>query len=182
MIHKRSILLLGLFLVTPMLTAAQEAAPDSSVVVELASSNIPVSPTIRARFYVSSFPVSQSAGQYNASSLSTEAYAPTQSLSALSPMIEMKTLFLTQSRLPLLQLWHGRLHFDGFTSELNTQNIQFGPSGGGGLLDFHPRRESYPCEPRSVYLYGLSLSFHFGQTAQTVHPEQIWRRLARIIR
>ncbi len=180
MIHKRSILLLGMLLGAPMLTAAQ-SAPEPIAVLALVSPNIPTSPTIPVRFYVSSLSVSQNAGQYTASSLSTEAYDPAQGLSALSPMIEVKTLFLTQSRLPLIQLWHGRLHFDGFTSELYTQNVQLGPSGGGGLLDFHPARQRYPCEPRSVYLYGLSLSFHFGRTSQTEHSTEIWRRLARIV-
>jgi hypothetical protein len=181
MIHKRSILLLGMFLGAPMLSAAQTSAPEPIAVAELVSPNIPASPTIPARFYVSSLPVSQNTGQYTASSLSTGAYEPVQSLSALSPMIEVKTLFLTQSRLPLMQLWHGRLHFDGFTSELHTQNVQLGPSGGGSLQDFHPARQRYPCEPRSVYLYGLSLSFHFGRTSQTARSTEIWRRFARIV-
>ncbi len=180
MIHKRSILLLGMLLGAPMLTAAQSTS-EFAAVLERVSPKIPISPAIPMRFDVSSFSVSPSAAQYNASSLSTDAYAPAQSLSALSPMIELKTLFLTQSRLPLMQLWHGRLHFDGFTSELHTQNVQLGPSGGGNLQDFHPARQRYPCEPRSVYLYGLSLSFHFGRTNQTARSTQIWQRLARIV-
>lgn len=181
MIHKRSMLLLGMLLGVPMLTAAQTSAPEPIVVLKLVSSNIPTSPTIPARFDVSAIPVSQNTGQYTASSLSTGAYEPAQTLSALSPMIEVKTLFLTQSRLPLMQLWHGRLHFDGFTSELHTLNVQLGPSGGAGLQDFHPARQKYPCAPRSVYLYGFSLSFHFGRASQTGHSTEIWRRLARIV-
>lgn len=181
MIRKRYILLLGMFLCAPMLTAAQTSAPEPIAVLELVSTNIPTSLTTPARFYASSLPVSQNTGQYAASSLSTGAYEPTQSLSALSPMIEVKTLFITQSRLPLVQLWHGRLLFEGFTSELHTQNVQLGPSGGGNLQDFHPARQRYPCEPRSVYLYGVSLSFHFGRTSQAGNSTQIWRRLARIV-
>lgn len=180
MIHKGSILLLGMLLGAPMPTAAQSAL-ESTVVLERVSPNIRTSPTIPAHFYVSPFAVSPSAEQYNVNSVFSSAYAPAQNLSALSPVIELKTLFVTQSRLPLIQLWHGRLHFDGFTSELHTQNVQLGPSGGAGLQDFHPTRQRYPCEPRSVYLYGLSLSFHFGRTSQTAGSTQIWRRLARIV-
>ena len=179
MIYKGSILLLGMLLGVPMPAAAQSAL-ESTVVLERVSPNIPTSPTI-PRFYVSSLSVSESAAQYHAGSLSTDAYAPSQNLSALSPMTEVETLFVTQSRLPLMQLWHGRLHFDGFTSELHTQNVQLGPSGGAGLQDFHPARQRYPCEPRSVHLYGLSLSFHFGPTSQTAGSTHIWRRLARIV-
>ena len=179
MIHKRSVLLLGMLLGAPMLTVAQ-SAPELAAVLERVSPKIPISPTIPMRFDVSSFSVSQSAAQYNASSLSTDSYAPAQSLSALSPMIEVKTLFLTQSTLPLVQLWGGRLQLDGFTSRVHMQNVQLGPSGGGGLLDFRPPRQWYPGGPRSIGLCGVSLSFHFGRDAQIDRPTQIWQRLARI--
>jgi len=181
MIRNRSILLLGIFLGAPMLTAAQTSAQELAAVLERVPPKIPISPAIAARFYVSSRPVPRNTGQYAASSLSTDAYAPAQNLSALSPIIEVKTLFLTQSRLPLVRLWHGRLHFDGFTSEVHTQNVQLGPSGGGGPQDFHPARQKYPCAPRSVYLYGFSISFHFGRTSKTAGSTQIWRQLARIV-
>jgi hypothetical protein len=59
------------------------------------------------------------------------------------------------------------------------QNVQLGPSGGGGLLDFRPPRQWYPGGPRSIGLYGVSLSFHFGRDAQIGRPTQIWQRLAR---
>ena len=55
------------------------------------------------------------------------------------------------------------------------QNVQLGPSAGGGLLDFRPPRQGYPGGPRSVGLYGANLSFHFGRDAQIGHPSQIWR-------
>ena len=104
-----------------------------------------------------------------------------EGLESLSPMREVKTLFLTQSSLPLVQLWGGRLRLDGFTSTLHMQNVQLGPSAGGGLLDFRPPRQSYPGGPRSIDLYGVSLSFHFGRDAQIGRPTQIWRCLARIV-
>jgi len=57
------------------------------------------------------------------------------------------------------------------------QNAELGPSAGGGLR--FPR-QSYPGGPRSVDLYGVSLSFHFGRDAQVGRPAQIWSCLARI--
>jgi hypothetical protein len=90
-------------------------------------------------------------------------------------------LILTQSLLPLMQLWGGRLRLDGFTSTLHMQNMQLGPSPSGGLLDFRSSRQNYPGGPRSVDLYGFSLSFHFGQDAQVGHPIRAWRCLSRIV-
>ena len=100
-------------------------------------------------------------------------------LESLSPAHEVKTLFLRQSLLPLVQLWGGRLRLDGFTSTLRMQNVQLGLSAAGGLQDFRPARLGY-AGLRSIDLYGVSLSFHFGRDAQIGRPTQIWRCLARI--
>jgi hypothetical protein len=86
-----------------------------------------------------------------------------ESLKSLSPMHQVKTLFL------------------GFTSTLQMQNVQLGPSAAGGLLDFRPSRQGYPGGPRSIGLYGVSVSFHFGRDAQVGRPTQIWRCLARMV-
>jgi hypothetical protein len=98
-------------------------------------------------------------------------------LQNLSQIRETKSVFLTQSSLPLVQIWGGRLELDGFTSTLQMQDVQFGPSAAGRLQDFRPPRQGYPGIPRSVSLYGVSLSFRFGRDA---HIGPIWRRLARI--
>jgi hypothetical protein len=101
-----------------------------------------------------------------------------EGLKSLSPMHEVKTLFLTQSLLPLVQLWGGRLRLDGFTSTLHMQSVQFGPSAAGGL---RLPQQNYAGGPRSMDLYGVSLSFHFGRDAQVGHPIQAWRSLSRIV-
>jgi hypothetical protein len=96
-------------------------------------------------------------------------------------MREVKTLFLTQSMLPLVQFWGGRIRLDGFTSTLHTQNVQLGPSAAGGLLAFRPPRQGYPGGPRSFGFYGINLTFHFGRDAQIERPTQIWQCLGRIV-
>jgi hypothetical protein len=106
------------------------------------------------------------AGEVSFSYLFAWAHDGDQGLKSLSPMRAVKTLFLTQSMLPLLQLWGGRLRLDGFTSTLHTQNVQLGPSAAGGLLDYRPPRQNYPRGRLSVHLSGISLSFHFGRDAQ----------------
>ena len=103
-----------------------------------------------------------------------------EGLKSLSPIRQVKTLFLTQSMLPLLQLWGGRLRLDGFCSTFHMQNVQLGPSAAGGLLDFRPQLQRYQGGPHSIGFYGVSLSFHFGRDAQIGRPAQIWQSIARI--
>ena len=57
-------------------------------------------------------------------------------------MDEVKTLTLTQSSLPLFQLWGERLQLDAFQSTLHSHNVQLGPSGYGGIEGFRPTRQS----------------------------------------
>jgi len=181
--HKRLILLLlGMFLVSYGPTAAQTPAPQIIPAQEWVAQLVTMVRTVPAPFLFPSFPLSQSPGKSTAhfSYLFVGAYKRDQSLANLLPMREAKTLFLTQSSLPLVQLWGGRLRLDGFKSALNMQNVQLGPSAAGGLLDYRPQRQGYPGGPRSVGLYGVNLSFHFGRDAQIGRPTQIWWCLARI--
>ena len=94
---------------------------------------------------------------------------------SLLPMHEVKTLILTQSLMPLVQLWGGRLRLDGFASTLHMQSVQFGPSGAGGL---RLPQQNYAAGPRSMDLYGVSLSLHFGRDAKIERPTPIWQWLA----
>jgi hypothetical protein len=96
-------------------------------------------------------------------------------------MDEAKTLTLTQSNLPVFQLWGGRLQLDAFQSTLHSQNVQLGPSGYGGIEGFRPTRQSYPGGPLSVHFSGFSLSFHFGRDSRAKHPPQVWRRMTRFV-
>jgi hypothetical protein len=184
--RKRFILLLGTLLgsyvpVTAQTPAQQIVSAQYRIVPTMA-----IVQTLPAPSPVPSFPLSEIPGKFAARStyVLTRAYEDEQSLlealKSLSQMREVKTLFLTRSTLPLVQLWGGRLRLDGFTSRVHMQDVQLGPSGGGGLLDFRPPRQWYPGGPRSIGLYGVSLSFHFGRDAQIGRPTQIWQRLARI--
>ena len=109
-----------------------------------------------------------------------EAYQRDGDWESLPLMREVKTLFLTESSLQLVQFWSGRLQFNGFTSTLHMQNVQFGPSAAGGLQDFR----SAPKLSRRAAI-GRSLrrqpELYFGQDAHIRRPTQIWRRLAQIV-
>ncbi len=184
--YKQFILLLGMFLCIYASAAAQTVAPQ---IVTAADRIAPITAMVR----IVSTPLlagpllrPENPGKLTAhfSYLFAGAYARDQKLEALktlSQVREVKTLFSTRSTLPLVHFWGGRLRFDGFTGTLDMQNVQLGPSAAGGLLDFRPRRQDYPGEPRSIGLYGLSLSFHLGRNAQIGRPTQVWRSLARIV-
>jgi hypothetical protein len=116
------------------------------------------------------------------SPLFARAYEHDHSVERLPPREEVDTLFFTRSNLPLIRLWSGRLRLDGFTGTLHMQNVQLGPSASGGLQDFLPPRQSYPGGPRSIDLYGVGMSFHFGRDAPTGRPPEVWRCLSRIVR
>jgi hypothetical protein len=178
---KRLILLIGVFLGSHVITA-QTPAPEFVSAQELVAPIVTAAPTSSlAASVLLPEDLGKSAARFG--HLFAGTYERDQSLKGLdrlSPMHEVKTLFLTQSLLPLVQLWGGRLRLDGFTSTLHMQNAQLGPSAGGGLQDFRLPGQSYPEGPRSLDLYGISLSFHFGQDAQIGRPTKIWRCLAQI--
>jgi hypothetical protein len=186
--HKRLILLLSVLLGSYVPVTAQTPAPQIVSAQDRIAPIMAIVRTLPAPSLAPSFPLSESPGKSAARStyVFARAYRDDQNLDGLeglkglSQMREVKTLFLTQSTLPLVQLWGGRLRLDGFTSRVHMQNVQLGPSGGGGLLDFRSPRQWYPGGPRSIGLFGISLSFHFGRDAQIGRPTQIWQRLARI--
>src|SRR6202051_84437 len=113
--HKRLILLLSVFLGGRVLTAAQAPAPELVPAQELVASIVTAAP---APLLAVSFLLPENPGKPAAhfSYLFAGAYERDQGLEGLvglSPMREVKTLFLTQSLLPLVQIWGGRLRLGG---------------------------------------------------------------------
>jgi hypothetical protein len=74
----------------------------------------------------------------------------------------------------------GHVQLAGFGSTLAMGNVELGPSGAGGLLDFHPWRHYQPGDPRSVGSYGVSLGLHLGRNSEGAHPSEIWRCVTRL--
>jgi len=171
-VRKRFILLLGVVLGSYVPMSAQTPAPQTIPAQDRTVMSMTVVPTAPAPVFAASFllPENSEKSAASFSYLFARAYERDQrleDLKSLSPIREVKTLFLTQEMLPLLQLWGGRLRLDGFTSR---QNVQLGPS----------ELQGYPGGPRSIGFRGVSLSFHFGRDAQIGRPAQIWQSLARI--
>ena len=111
--RKRFILLLGVFLGSRALTAAQTPAPDLVPAQELVASIVTAAP---APLLAVSFLLPEKPGKSTvhfsylfAGAYEYERDPSLEGFANLSPMREVKTLFLTQSLLPLVQIWGGRL-------------------------------------------------------------------------
>jgi len=182
--YKRLILLLGTFLFSHVPAPAQTSVPQLVMAQTQVAQHMTGLRTVAARLptVISQLPQGAQRSSVPVEHLFAGDYEPDVWMAALPPTEEVKTLFFRRSTLQLVQLWGGHLRLDGFTGTLNMQNVQLGPSASGGLQDFRPPRESYPGGPRSVDLYGVSLTFHLGRNARTDHPTQVWRCLSRIAR
>ena len=183
MVYKPFILLLGMFLGSPMPATGQRIAPQIVLAHEHIAPVIAILPSVSTPLPVAFFPLSRDPGKSNAHVclLFAGACEHNDTLEHLSPMDEVKTLILTQSSLPLVRLWGGRLQLEAFHSVPHIQNVQLGPFGYGGMRGFRLPGQSYLGGPRPLDLSGLSLSFHFSRDARTGHPAQLWRRLTRIV-
>ena len=105
------------------------------------------------------------------------AYALDRSLESRTLVEVVRTLFVTESRLLVIQFWRGRLRLDGFDGTLHMQNVQLGASGSGGSTPSHDQAGL----ASSVGLDGISLGFRFGRDAQTGRQPQVWGCLAWIM-
>jgi hypothetical protein len=181
--YKRFILLLGMFLGSHVPVSGQTPVPQIVLAHEHRAQIITMHRTVSIPLLAPSLLLPQDPGKSPAhfSLLFAGDYQQGLSLERLSPMDEVKTLTLTQSSLPLVQLWDGRLQLDVFESTLHMQNLQLGPSGYGGMQDFRAPRQGYPGGSGSVHFSGLSLSFHFGRESRTRPPIQLWRHMTRIV-
>jgi hypothetical protein len=182
-VHKPFILLLAMFLGSHVPVAGQTPVPQIVLTQSDRAQIMTMPRTASIPLLASSVLLSQDPGQSPAhfSLLFAGAYNRDHSQDDLSPMDKIKTLTLTQSSLPLFQLWGGRLQVGAFQSTLHSQNVQLGPSGYGGMEGFCPTRQRYPGGPLSVHFSGLNLSFHFGRNSRTGAPIQVWRRMTRFV-
>ena len=182
MTYKRYIVLLGIFLGSLAPAAAQTPAPrfvlaDKPNAPTTTMLRSAPAPSLKASFLLKQDPEKSLA---HFSYPFAEANEREYSTERLPPMDGIKTPLFTQSSLPLVQLWSGRLQLDAFRNTLRVQNVQLDPLGYGGALDRRPR-QTYPGGPRSVDLSGISLSLRFGRGARTERPAQAWRCVSRIV-
>lgn|ERR1700687_3804273 len=152
MIYKRFILLPGVLLALHAPLAAQILAPQMVLAQE---SLAPIVTLVFASFLP---PHHNGESPGHLLPMVAGAFERDHRLERLSPMGEVKTLLLTQWRRPLIQMWGGRLQLDGYMGSLKTQNTQLGPLSHSAPQYLGLSRQSYVGAPRSLDLYGLSLS------------------------
>jgi len=182
-VYKRFIVLLGVLLGSHAPAAAQTPAPQIVLVQEHVAPAITILRTVSTALPVASFLLDQAPGKPPAhfNYVFAGAYESDHSLERLPPMEQVKILFFTQTSLPLVQLWGGRLQLGAFQNTIHIQNVQLGPLSYRGMQDFGRPSQSYPGVARSLRFSGLSLSFHFGRDARMGRPAQAWQRLSRIV-
>jgi hypothetical protein len=183
MMYKPFILLLGMFLGSLVPIAAQTPVPRIVLAQAHFAPIITILPPVLTPLPAVSFRLSQDPEKSNAnfSLRFAAAYPRDYRREHFSPMDEVETLILTQSSLPLVQFWGGRLQLAAFQSTLHIQTGQLGPAGNGGMRGSRLAGQSYPDGLRSIHLSGLSLSFRFGRDARSGHPAQLWRRLTQMV-
>jgi hypothetical protein len=182
MTNKPFILLLGIFLCSHRPAVAQTPTPQIVLAQQQVAPIISILPTVSTAlpaFSLLLFHPEKSNPHFSRQFAGT--YQGDYSLEHLSPMDEVRTVILTQSSLPLVQFWGGRLQLDAFQGTLHIQNGQLGLAGVGAMRNALLSGQTYPGGPRSVHLSGLSLSFRFGRDARTEHPAHLWRRLTHMV-
>jgi hypothetical protein len=181
--YKRLITLLGIALCSLEPAAGQTPAPRIVLAQEHVAPIITMLRTVSNPVPPSSFLLYQDPGKppVHFSYLFAGATGLDPGTELLPSMKKVKTLFYTQSSLPLVELWSGRLELDAFQNTVHIQNVLLGPLAYGGIQGFRSPRQGYPGGPRSVHFSGLSLTVHFGRNAQTGRPNEAWRRLSRMV-
>lgn len=180
--RNRFFLLLGLFPGSLVPAVAQTPTPWNVLAQEHVAPNSTMISTVSTPLPAASFLLAKGEKSNARFSLMfAGAYKRDHSLELLLPMNEVKTLTLTRSSLPLVQLCRGRLQLDVFQSTLHIRDALLNPFDNGGMRGSHPPGRGYLGVPPSVNLSGLNLGFHFGRNAQTGDPARLWRRLPRIL-
>src|ERR1700682_4594059 len=132
MMYKPFILLLGIFLGSYCPVVAQTPPPQIVLAQEHVAPIISILPTVSTALPVFSFLLfNDPKSNAHFSRQLAGVYQRDFSLDHLSPITEVRTLILSQSSLPLVQFWGGRLELDAFESTLRMQTGQLGLVGTG---------------------------------------------------
>jgi hypothetical protein len=172
MMYKRLMALLGIALSNLAPAAGQTPTPRIVLAEEHVAPTITMLRTVSNPVPPSSFLLYQDPGK-------PPVHFSDPGTDLLPSVKKVKTLFYTQSSLPLVQLWSGRLELDAFQNTVHLQNVLLGPLAYGSMQGFRSSRLSYPGSPPAAHFSGLSLTFHFGRNARARGPIEAWWRLLR---
>jgi len=164
------LLFLAAAVAAPATLPANPIPQDGNSRMIIARERVAPATTTHRTFAVTLFtaPTLQYQAGLNTSAHFSRMYArtndPSQNINSLLAMENVRTVFFTESRFPLIQLYSGHLHVDAFQNTLHLQSVQLGPNA-----------------LRSIHFSGISLGFRLGEEAPTVHPLPAWRRLSQIV-
>jgi len=97
-----------------------------------------------------------------------------QNAQSLFPFHETKTLFVTESRVPVAQIWGARLQVNFSAVTLHTRNVMLGPLASND--------SSYrQWQLRSVDLYGVGVSVPLGRDARSEGSKSLWGTVSRLV-
>jgi hypothetical protein len=166
--YKRFIVLLGMFLGSRVPVAGQTPVPQIVLAEQRSAQIMTMHRTVSIPLMTSSFLLSQDPRKSPAhfSLQFAGAYQRDPSLEHFSPMDEVKTLTLTQSSLPLCQLWGGRLQLGAFQSTLHSQNEQLGPLSYGVWRAFVPRDKVIQVAHFRSISPDSAWAFYFGRDSR----------------
>ncbi len=96
----------------------------------------------------------------------------------------LDTPFVSQVRLPIATIWHGRLRFDCFESNLPTDYILWGLPGAGTIhgLSWTGGGHAAVLVPTDEDSYGLHVTFHIRQAETGSSDSSGWRGFHRVLR
>ncbi len=138
------------------LSLMQEGPAPRMTLLAAASSPLPLTTFLPGR------PLAERPARFTA--LLAAVYNRDRSPEGLSSVEVLKTPFVRQARVTLVQLWSGRLQLGGFISARRMENVLLGYSASGDLPGFGVSRQGHPGArvPRADRSYGLSLTFRLG--------------------
>ena len=165
----RLILPLGVLLSSCLSAAAQTPTTQFVLIREPSAPLLMLVQVVPAQLPPVPFSPAQPAGKTTVSLTARLARTenPGLGLMRLLSVDVVKTMFITESGVPLFQLPGGRLQLNGFASTHHLGNVLLGPPSGLG----HPG----VWVPRPAWVYGISLRFRLGRNAQMERPT---RRMA----
>lgn len=159
--QKWLILRLGVLLSTCLSVAAQTPVTQVVLIREPSAPLLMLVPVVPGQLPSTFVPQAQQTGKVLPGlNLLALAESPEQGLKGLLSVEVVKTMFATETRVPIVHLPSG-LQLDGFARTHDLGNVLLGPSG---------LRHAGTRIPLSVWVYGISLRFRLGRDAGTERP------------
>lgn len=102
-------------------------------------------------------------------------YKPNRTLEDRLSLRTNDTVFVSQSRVPLVHFWGGRLQIAGISSTVNMENVLLGPAAQGALQSLRFTQQARFSAAHAIDLYGVSVGFRWTPSDEVAGRAPIWR-------